>query len=285
VLIESFRELYELVIEKDWTDLYADVLEPQIDAARRLLAPLRHLQTLRDAPPGSIPDLTQLFALSALNDYLLLPLRLSESQYRHFFQELGFEVFEPDGIFSPLRCEIVGVANWESAESGICLGARYWPGLRFGEMIFSRSALDVRCHPSHGIVRGIADRSPLFFTNRRMRREVHDLSHGWGSNSRWRTDFSRNYETGGYAFLNVDAEYDLATIDHANKALDSLPLDAACELLLHRCFVRYPGNADFPYKWRIAVENKDPLWPLESSKVVPFETALHAAGVTVRRDK
>ena len=98
------------------------------------------------------------------------------------------------------------------------------------------------------------------------------------------TDFSRNYETGGYAFLNVDAEYDLATIDHAHKALDSLPIEAARELLLHRCFGRYPGNADWPYRWRMAVKNKDPLWPLESSKVVPFETARRAAGVTMRGD-
>src|SRR4051794_29725035 len=124
-------------------------------------------------------------------------LRLSRRDYRRFFEALGFCVFGPPASFNPLTCEIVHVGNWPSPEEGIRIGGCFWPGLRFGEMVFSRCAVNVFCHPSHGVVEGIADRSTLYFTNYRMRRDCSDLSHGWGSNSQWATNLSRNYEAGG----------------------------------------------------------------------------------------
>ncbi len=282
--MHCFRELYEEAVQYDGESLYADVLAPRLDAARGLLAPLRHAATLRDAPPMSMPDeaLFELFALSVLNDHLLLPLRLSGGEYRGFFAALGLEPFEPQGLFDPLGCEIVGVGESPRPEDGITLGACYWPGLRFGELIFSRCAVDVFCHPAHGIIRGIADRSTLHFANRRMRRECHDLSHGWGSNSRWGTRFARNYASAGYAFLNVDAQDDIGDPNPPDRVLEAMPLEAARELLLHRCLVRpWEGQADFrePYWFRMAIKHARPLWPLDAAQVVPFAAALRAAGI------
>src|SRR5580700_10796827 len=107
--MDCFRELYQQAVEYEGQNLYADVLGPRADAARRLLAPLRRARTLRDAPPASLPneDLFELFALSVLNDYLLLPLRLSQGEHARFFAALGFEPFAPPGVFDPLTCEIV----------------------------------------------------------------------------------------------------------------------------------------------------------------------------------
>jgi hypothetical protein len=64
----------------------------------------------------------------------------------------------------------------------------------WGELVFSRAAVSVSCHPSFQILEGVADRSRLYVTDRRMRRDVVNLSHGWGSNSRWRTSFRFDYE-------------------------------------------------------------------------------------------
>lgn len=294
--LASFRELVEDLGGDHPGGLFAEVLEPRLEAARRFLEPLRYVRRLRDAPPGRVAgqDLCALYALNVLNDQLLLPLQISRGEYRRFFEALDFEVFEPDGAFDPVLCEVVGVANWRSlrVEEGITLGCCYWPGLRYGEMIFSRCAVDVYCHPAHGLLKGVADRSHLHFTRRRMQREASDLSAGWGQNSSWRTALSRNYRVGDYSFLNVDAAIDLGSDAPGGFVRaagpegdpDLVPLAEAREVLLHRCFVRTTppgrgGGGIFPYRWRMALHGPGPLWPLAASSVVPFDQALAAIGI------
>jgi len=237
-----------------------------------------------DTPPGTIARealiLYDLFALSVLNDLLIVhPLLLSAAQYRRFFEALGFSLFSAREHFNPLTCEVVELSNWPKAEKGICVwGCCYWPGLRFGDMIFSRCGVSLGCHPSHGIVEGIADCSHLYFTNRRLRRPCSDLSHGWGSNSRWATTMRRDYVVGGFAFCNVDADVDLYSQE---AATEGLPLNLARELLLHRCFVSHPdifGDL-YPYVWRMALTCTNPLEPLAAAPFVPFSEALRAVGI------
>lgn len=280
--MDSFRTLYELALEYEGDALYSDVLEPSIPAAKTLMRRLDHFRELRRSPPGqaAMEDLWSLFALSVLNDYLVIPLRLSSREYRQFFSALGFDCFDQSGGFNPVLCEIVVLANWPDPEDGVTTGRQYWPGLRLGELVFSRCAVDVYCHPSYGLINGIADRSVLYFTYNRMRREADHPSHGWGSNSRWRSDFYRNYVTGGFAFLNVDGKYDLATAATGDKELDGITPEEAGDLLLHRSYVRFseqPGR--WPYYWRMAIENTDLPWPQSSGKVVPFQEALSLANV------
>ncbi len=285
--MESFRALSEEVSDYVGDDLYRDVLEPRIPAAKALLLPLNHFHELRHSLPGEVAheDLWVLFSLSVLNDQLLRPLQLSRGEYRQFFTELGFTCFDAPSHFNPMLCEIVDVGNWPKPDDGIEVGNQSWPGLLFGEMVFSRCAVDVYCSASHGIVEGIADRSVLYFTNSRMRRETDDPSHGWGSNSRWRTDFFRNYLTGGFSFLNVDGEVDLAiaTTDTEEKLAtdnDGITIEEAKDLLLHRCFVRFPERPYmWPYKWKLAIANSELPWLQNCSNVVPFQRALSLAKV------
>lgn len=283
-MMESFRDLYGLSQEYTGYDLYADVIKPNLDAACELMEPLQRFRRLRDAPPITLKEcansgLYDLFALQVLNDYLLLPLTVSQQEYQQFFTALGFEVFTPDRMFNPLYCEIVEASNWGQPEEGILADGCYWPGLRFGEMIFSRCGVHVRCHPSHQILAGVANQSKLYFTNRRLNRECEDASHGWGSNSRWATAFHRYYETDGFVFLNVDGGGDLSasrTPGHGGTMFDDLPVEAARELLLHRCFVQYnePHEDPFPYHWCLALRNDVPLWPLPEANIVSFKDAL-----------
>jgi hypothetical protein len=54
--MQCFRELYEEAVQYEGENLYTDVLEPRLDAARGLIAPLRHARTLRAAAPMNLPD-------------------------------------------------------------------------------------------------------------------------------------------------------------------------------------------------------------------------------------
>ncbi|MCY1083587.1 hypothetical protein [Archangium lansingense] len=270
--LESFRELYELLTDYEGSHCFEDVLLPAIPRAVELLEPLQRYRHRRSVKEPSDEELWTLFALSVVNDHLLLPLRVSRREYLRFFEALGFEPFE-GGRFSPVRHEIVSVGNWLKATEGIQLGQRYWPGLLFGELVFSRSAVDVFCHADFRIRQGIADRSRLYFTHQRMRRDVEDLSHGWGSNSRWRTSFRLDYEEREHVIFNAFERYDLAApscLENETGGRQELPIEARRELLMHRCFVSYEGPWDdwLPYRDTLAVRRSDSLWPLDEGQLV-----------------
>lgn len=270
MLLDSFRTLDERITEYKGDFLYRDVLEPIVPAARGLLSPLQRYRARVDPPTVVDEESWTLFALSVVNDHLLLPLRLSRDEYRWFFQALGFELFE-GGSFHPIRHEIVEVGNWPNPTKGIELGRTYWPGLRFGTLVFSRSAVDVFCHSSFGIIEGVADRSTLFETQDRMRRKTDHLSHGWGSNSRWRTRFRLDYDEPAFAVFNLTGENDLADpVARPDDRYADRPHWQRRELLVNRCFVSADGAAGdwFPYGDTLAVRQSDPAWPLKEEAFV-----------------
>jgi len=285
-MIESFVGLYYAVVEYGGDYLHRDVLLPALPDLQKLMAPLQPLRSLKTAPPLSVADEIsyELFALGVVNDHLRMPLKLAAGEYKEFFEALGFEHYEP-AQFSPMTCEIVGVSNAAKPESGIELFGNFWPGLRFGEMIFSRGAKIVSCHPSHGITAGVADKSVMYFTNYRLNRPTSDLSDGWGSNSRWRTNFYRNYQVDGLDLYNVDGIVDLASNPRKLRIEDELSLgdlsvDEEREALMHRCFVHTQKTDEYwPYSWRLAVKNTGATWPLENKMVVEFDEALRQVGV------
>lgn len=283
-----FQSLYDEIADYHGRALFDDVLAPSLPALQKLMITLQPLRRLCSALPGTVPldTLYTLFALSAVSDRLLCTPELPSAQYRLFFTELGFESFDAPENFSPLLCEIAQVntrPDNTNAGQGITLEHCHWPGLRFGEMIFSRCAVEVCCRPDDHIVAGIADAGTLYFTHQRLQRTARDLSHGWGHNSRWRTRFHRNYQSGGFSFFNVDGEFDLA--DCASPPLrqelleDGLSAVQATELLIHRCFVcSNKGDEEFfPYRWKIALRENYPAWPLVPEHILPFHQALRLA--------
>ena len=58
-----------------------------------------------------------------------------------------------------------------------------------------------------------------------------DLSHGWGHNSQWRTDFRRDYIADGHLHYNVDA-------DPSARSNDDLDDRDRLDLLRYRCSIR-----------------------------------------------
>ncbi|WP_137936388.1 hypothetical protein [Chitinivorax sp. B] len=277
--MDSFRELYEQAVNYDGDTLFTDILLPNLSTAKDWMQSLDHCRALRHALPGQVAaeDLWSWFALSVLNDHLLTPLRVSLGEYRRFFTELGFECFDGQSGFNPVLCEIVGMGNWPALAEGIVVGTTHWPGLRLGELVFSRCAVDVYAHPSWGMIEGIADRSTLYFTHHRFRRKTNHPAHGWGSNSRWRSRFYRNYLTDRFALLNVDGSFDLATAEPTAIELDDVTVETAQELLIHRGLVQTPDHADhYPYDWKMAIRHTSSLWPIDPTHVIPFDHALQA---------
>ncbi|MCC7531570.1 MAG: hypothetical protein IT342_23910 [Candidatus Melainabacteria bacterium] len=210
--------------------------------------------------------LWDLYALSRVNDFFLLPFQncelskwkgsaVSMEQYLCFFQQLGLKPFEPKhgDVFSPFHHEIVSVEQSADAAEPISIVRAQWPGLMYGELLFSRSGVRVKGGADF-VFKNIAETSTLYFAHRRLMRPTEDLSMGWGSNSQWRTSFRRDYEINGQLFFNVDGNRRLSTKPETNQIDDyGLTVEDRIELCLNRCFIRTdkPHEDLFPYEDRM----------------------------------
>ncbi|MEV4706843.1 hypothetical protein [Actinoplanes sp. NPDC049316] len=76
----------------------------------------------------------------------------------------------------------------------------------------------------------MATTSPLYWASWRRYRPAVDLSHGWGSNSRWRTSFRRDYRLTDRLAYNVDA-----ALDPQQEHPGGMPFNRDVDLLRYRC--------------------------------------------------
>ncbi|SJN18257.1 hypothetical protein [Psychrobacter sp. JB385] len=213
--------------------------------------------------------LWDLFALSVCNDHLLWLLnqgKLTVAEYRSFFTDIGMQVSSiAQPYYHPFYHEIHYVDDVVRVgeHDQIIIKEQLYPTIMFGELQFSRGGVSVYNHPC--VDKYLAEKSDMYFTNHRNNRLCHDLSHGWGHNSRWRTDFVRNYETEKEWKFNVDGEVDLSSAEsykqHYQQYNDEIPVSvpAAKELLVNRCFIHKNSipqeiQSDlFPYDWHIDI--------------------------------
>lgn len=256
----EFRMLYDDVLSYEGTALYADFLlrwlekngparEWLLEFAQRPGSPI---------PPALEWELYALYAVNRVNDLLLgafqpatvtkwPDLSLNMDQYVAFMTALGFVVVET-AAFSPFYHEVVEITPHEEDEAPVELTGIVWPCLMLGNMLFSRAGARVRA--GRRFLRPeLAASTTLYWTFCRRYREGQDLSHGWGSNSRWRTDFRRDYRFGPHLHLNVDAKHDVTQGDIPGRSPSELTLEERIELVTHRCFVTFPTAHDeqFPY--------------------------------------
>lgn len=260
----SFRELFDEIGEYRGHALFANVLAPWIDNARRAVSDCARFKSpiqLDRQDNDARLAMWNLYALSRVNDRLLVPFQPSDQpthpeqqlrlqEYQEFFTRIGFTTFDSEH-FTPFRHEIVQVHPADNDDEPIGSLKTYWPGLMFGNMIFSRSGVEVRGGSRH-VVKEVAESSTLYFTYHRRRRKTEDLSLGWGHNSQWRTNFRRDYECDGKRIYNLDGRK-LLGASPPSDGDDDLTLPERIELCRHRCFVvtakpdadRYPYNDRF----------------------------------------
>lgn len=267
-----YRQLYKDLLDFSRASAYQSLLAPWVKSHGEELDWLRAFGKQAAGPftgapsypQATIEDRWRLYALSRVNQLLLLRFQqgnadqsdyegppLSAAEYRRFAEDLGLEIASA-GQFSPFFHEIVTAETAASRGAPLTLAARYWPALMLGSMMFSRAGVGVT-GGEDTIQPGIASSSTMYWAHRRKNRPYADLSHGWGSNSQWRTDFRRDYRIGGRFYFNVDGEHNIA---NAGGSEDGLTQAERIELLTHRCFIKTTKpHAD--------------LWPYGGSYSVP----------------
>ncbi|MGW7383993.1 hypothetical protein [Streptomyces sp. NPDC054794] len=272
------RPLYEALLDHEGPNAFGAVVEPWL--ARAVGDYRDYLATAAESlpRPPSGPDerrvylLWELYALSRVSDLLLLPFQpagdddgwggpdVTVDQYVALFTRLGMTPFEETSCFDPFLHEIVEVEQASDPDEPVRITEVLWPGLWLGSVLFGRTGVRVRAGARHA-ERGVADRSPLYWTFRRRYRRTVDLSHGWGHNSQWRTAFRLDVRTAAGDRLNIDGDEHVDAVSDDPYAALLTPAERRA-LLRHRCLVREPVHAGrgsqpgweedlFPFDWHL----------------------------------
>jgi hypothetical protein len=271
----GFPGLFFALHEYRGSEIARDILEPWLEASECQLA---WLKSFGDRKGNPIPhatneELWDLYALGRANEVMLLrfqqgradgtdwqgpPIELPD--YTNFMELIGLTVVT-ESQFSPFYHEIVEVDR-DFQTSTIDITETVWPCLMLGPMMFSRAGVRIAADPRK-IHKEVAESSTLYWAFRKKNRPFNDLSHGWGSNSQWRTEFRRDYRFGSRLYFNVDAKYDISSWkarlqDDGDD--DGLSEEEHIELITHRCFVRTTKTSDdrLPYFQRYEAEY--PVW-------------------------
>ncbi|HYF63508.1 MAG TPA: hypothetical protein VD886_11885 [Herpetosiphonaceae bacterium] len=292
----SFAALYFAILEHEGQrDLYEAVLMPWHATAASIIdyiAPYGsaaamqwRLWTPERNPHDQLQEgLWELYALSRVSD-VLLPFQppsgdpaewagpeITAEERRMFFGSLGMTPVRQQA-FCPFFHEVVEVEPAPDDDEPISVIEEVWTGFMLDQLLICRSGVRVRGGRRH-IRKEIAERSTLYWTFRRAARPVQDLSHGWGSNSQWRTRFRRDYVDADHLHYNVDGDFhvDGTPVDDPARARtdpnyerQNLSTDQHRELLTNRCFLRspvadgdlWPYDDTFRERWPVA----DDRWP------------------------
>lgn len=270
----SFRALFHQVVAYEGADMYHDVLlpwQPQAAETMSVLASYGDKEARLwnkdqpDACSGGDTNyytcLEHLYALSRVSQMLLLPfqtvrnrttfpmaaynegwlpsIRLDERN--EWLRSLGMQQVEQP-VFHPFYHEIVEVEQAPDPDEPVTLVETIWPAFLLGHMLFCRAGVKVRGGEQF-IRKVIAENSRLYWAYTRNNRQAVDLSHGWGHNSQWGTDFRRDYVDDDAYYYNVDGDFDIheeVRAEYRNGEEPVLTLPQRIELLTNRCFILTP---------------------------------------------
>jgi hypothetical protein len=158
-----------------------------------------------------------------------------------FFTALSLERIDHPH-FHPFYHEIVTVDVGRTG-TPVTVAEEIWPGFMLGQLLFCRAGVRVQAG-TDTMLKDVAESSTLYWAYRRKNRPYQDLSHGWGSNSQWRTEFRRDYTDGQSYIYNTDGILDARLPDRPERWRDDLSPNERIELLVNRCFVRVTAHLD-----------------------------------------
>lgn len=167
------------------------------------------------------------------------------------FAEAAGAVRISEEKFHPFFHEITVVEPASDPQAPVELVAEVWPGYLAGSMLLARAGVTVRAG-SAVLDAEVAARSCLYWAWWRRNRGTKDLSHGWGANSQWGSDFRRDYIVGGQLYYNVDG-YKHQPSDGG----DDLSATASRELLRHRCSTHTDLGRD-QWLWHLTLTEPAP---------------------------
>jgi len=251
--LQAWRELF-LDLRDCADDVSLDaLLLPWVDGHRPLVDELHRIgdadsRLVRVPKSDAYSPLEALYALSRILDVLIAPhqrpvddpalLNWSTGRpwwtgrlpttgaYTQFCAALGCRRIV-EAAFHPFLHEIVEVLPADDADEPPSLVDEQWPGFFVGSMLLARAGVTVRAG-TKWLVPAAAGQSCLYWAWWRRNRQPVDMSHGWGHNSQWYTDFRRDYWADGQLYYNVDAAHRDA------RQRDDLNPDTARELLRYR---------------------------------------------------
>ncbi|MFC4006354.1 hypothetical protein ACFOY2_03920 [Nonomuraea purpurea] len=249
-----WRSLYESVIGHEGdglTDMllgWLDEHPAHVMELREAGRPESHLIPLGKPSQRGYSSLWRLYAVNRILDLLILNYQDPPDDsaaitdetyppvgvYPSFCEALGADRIGRRG-FHPFFHEIVEVRQADDPDQPPSIVQERWPGYMLGSMLLMRAGVVVTAGARH-LVAGVADRSILYWTFWRRSRSTHDLSHDWGHNSQWRTDFRRDYLVDGRMHYNVDKVLDPDDEDEDWEG-DEEVLDPASmiEVVRYRC--------------------------------------------------
>jgi hypothetical protein len=242
----------------EWTN---DVLLPFLLIHDELAA---GLHALGAAPMLDVPlddaDRWVYYALSRVVDTLTFPHQppgdeerfgavpaVGRDAYRQLIGALGGWWPEVHG-FHPFLHEIAAVEEAPDPDEPPSVVSWRWPGFFVGRMLVARAGVTVRAG-RHQLRSDVAATSPMHWAWARRSRPSHDLSHGWGHNSQWRTDFRRDYLIDGVLHYNVEARWP-RTAEREEPVPD--------DLIRHRCDVLEATEEQWP--WDTYLNEPAPDW-------------------------
>jgi len=263
----TLRALFKAITYPDsgHHGLWYDVIAPWIERNRGVSFIPEIFRRRCAAEPR---QLEQAYVLSRINDRLIMPFQadfptisrkarkayqgsgLTLAQYEDFLVAMGMTPFI-DRPFSPYYHEVVEMEEVVGLPHSVLITNILWPRSIYGDMLFSRAGVKIQCRP--GLFnKDLIEHSTLHFAYQRLRREAHDMSHGWGSNSQWRTTFYRNYEDDQAFYYNVDGEWTIGAEKdgpHMRWLPDRISIseEERIEILTYRCRVTKSGEDDLPY--------------------------------------
>ncbi len=254
-------ELYHALMDYDGADAYTDLLEmwpnQHPEECHWLATFATHGE--RRATETDDEDLCRLYAASRVTSILLLRFQtgradgtdyagppISLDGYQLFHEALGFLV--PKAVpFHPFFHEIISVQSAAMVEAPIEVVDYHWPPLMLGDMMYCRAGCVVTGGTDH-VIKEVAEHSRLYWAFRRKHRPYEDQSHGWGSNSQWRTHLRRDYQSRNGFRYNVDGE---VSLNEATGVIKGVEVPAVIELVRHRCLIRanVDGSDLYPYSY------------------------------------
>lgn len=258
--------LYEPTLEYDGGDWGRDVFDPWRARHHAILAALS--EAGRPEMASRIladTDRWALYAFSRLTDVLILSLQppstdrdrpqdwLPPQAYHQFIAGTGRPVTGGQA-FHPFLHEVVAVEPADDPTTQPQVAARWWPGLMVGSLMMMRAGVTVRAGVDH-LDPAVATKSTMYWASRRRYRPACDLSHGWGSHSRWRTSFRRDYWLTDRLLYNVDA-----ALQPKAEHPGGVPFNRDTDLLRHRCST--------------LVDWDDEQWPWKNHHNEPVPAAL-----------
>lgn len=254
------RNLYNEILEYSGKEIFKDLLKPWGEKFQTQ----KFTRSLVN-PSDLTPEVNwELYALSRILDLLALRLMhgptnyessfmnpdMSISDYVDFVELLGFRAEYPVD-YHPFNCEVIETRSGDiDYEIVSCI----FPAIKFNNLLIKRSGVVIR-NDSNNFDLNLINSAAIYWAFRRSNRACFDLSHGWGGNSQWRTEFRIDLETEKNYLYNINGKFDLnlKTNETLNElASQNLEVSEAIELLVNRQFIscRKDDSDLFPYDFR-----------------------------------